>query len=150
MSIKERVQTDFVAAMKAKNETAKAALSGLKSKITEAEKANGNRELTDVEVIKVITSAIKQRKQSFEEFNKGNREDLAMKEYGEMLVLEAYMPKQITDEEITAEISKILVNFEGETNRVAKMGRTMGAFNKAFTGKADNAKVKSIIESIVK
>ena len=149
MSIKERVQVDFVAAMKAKNETAKAALSGLKSKITEAEKANGNCELTDTEVVKVITSAIKQRKQSFDEFSKGGREDLAVKEQGEILVLEAYMPKQMTDEEITSEITKILANFEGETNRVAKMGRTMGAFNKAFVGKADNAKVKSIIESLV-
>jgi len=149
MSIKVRVQTDFVLAMKAKNETAKAALSGLKAKITEAEKANGNRELVDAEDIKVITSAIKQRKQSVDEFIKGGREDLASKESGEILVLEAYMPKQMTDEEITAEITKILANFEGETNRVAKMGRTMGAFNKAFVGKADNAKVKSIIESLV-
>jgi len=149
MSIKERVQVDFVAAMKSKNETAKAALSGLKAKITEAEKANGNRELVDAEVIKVITSAIKQRKQSVDEFIKGGRQDLASKESGEILVLEAYMPKQMTDEEITAEITKILVNFEGETNRVAKMGRTMGAFNKAFVRKADNAKVKSIIESLV-
>jgi len=68
MKLKETIQKDFIEAMKAKDVNAKAALSSLKSKITEAEKAKSNTELSEAEVIKVLTSAIKQRKQSIEEF----------------------------------------------------------------------------------
>ena len=150
MSIKEKVQLDFVNAMKAKDVIVKAALSGLKSKITEAEKANGNKELSDDEVIKVITSAIKQRKQSVEEFTKGGRADLSDKESGEILVLEVYLPKQMSDEEIKIAVNEIIVSFpDTSANRNALIGKTMGAFNKKFTGKADNSKVKTIIESLI-
>jgi uncharacterized protein YqeY len=147
--LKQKIQDSFVAAMKSKDTIAKAALSGVKAKITEAEKANGNRELTEAETIKVISTAIKQRKQSYEEFYKGGREDLATREYDEMRVLEMYMPTQLSDEEITVEVDKILAGFAHETNRNKKIGQTMGAFNKQFAGSADASRVKTIIESLI-
>ena len=88
MKLKEQIQNDFVVAMKAKDQVTKNALSSLKSKITESEKLNSNQELTEEGILKVISNCIKQRKQSYDEFIKGNRLDLSENEKNEMLVLE--------------------------------------------------------------
>ena len=82
-TLKERIGNDFILAMKNKDEDGKSALRGIKSKITEAEKAKDNTDLSDEGVLKVLASAIKQRKQSIEEYKKGNREDLIRKENAE-------------------------------------------------------------------
>jgi len=148
MSLKKKIQEDFIVAMKTKNEVAKAAISGLKAKITEAEKANSNTELTDPEILKVVSNAVKQRKQSYEDFVKGNRLDLANKENAEMLVLETYLPAQMSDDSIREALSEILKGFESETNLNKKFGQAMGQFNKKFTGQADPKKVKELLEEM--
>jgi uncharacterized protein YqeY len=145
MNLKDKIQASFVAAMKAKDESSKSALSSLKSKITEAEKANGNKELDDNGVLKVLANAIKQRKQSIEAF--AGRQDLVDKETSEMKVLETFMPSQMSDEEITEKVKEIMEGLT-VTNRNQKVGMTIGAFNKKYTGQADPARVKSIIESL--
>lgn len=150
MELKEKINADYIVAMKTKDVTSKSALNGLKAKITESEKANGNKPLTNDETLKVITSAIKQRKQSYDEFIKGKREDLAVKEQDEMIVLQQYLPTQMSEEEIEAEV-KILLSELSLTNLTpqAIVGKTMGGFNKKFQGKADIVKVKEIIEKNV-
>jgi uncharacterized protein YqeY len=148
--IKEKIQTDFINAMKSKDEIAKIALSGIKAKITEAEKANGNRELTDDEIIRVITKAIKQREESARIYSEAGRPEMAAKELLEINVLSDYMPAKMTDEEIESELRKIVGGFsEVITNPQALSGKTIGEFNKRFNGRADIAKVKSTVERIV-
>lgn len=147
-TLKQKIQTDFITAMKNKELNTKSALSGIKAKITEAEKLKGNVELNDDEVIKVITSGIKQRKQSVDEFTKGNRLDLVVKEQDEIDVLEKYLPKQMTSEEIESVILTILNEFEPGTNKQRLVGQTIGIFNKRYTGKADNSLVKQIVEKL--
>lgn len=147
-SLKQRIQVDFISAMKIKDEKTKSALSGLKAKITEAEKSKNNVELNDDEVIKVITSAIKQRKQSVEEFTKGNRLDLVEKEQGQIDVLERYMPKQMTEQEIENVVKEIFSGFDAGTNKQRLVGQTIGTFNKKYTGRADNFLVKQIVERL--
>ena len=150
MSIKARIQADFVTAMKEKNETGKAALSSLKAKITEAEKANGNTELADEAIIKVINTAIKQRKESADAFVKGNRNDLAMKELAEVQVITNYLPTQMSEADIETAVRAIISESAGVvTNPQILIGKTMGAFNKQYTGRADNALVKAVITRIV-
>lgn len=146
--LKEKIQLDFVSAMKEKNVISKTALSSLKSKITEAEKLNGNKELNDNEVVKVVTNCIKQRKQSVEEFTKGNRLELAENELNEIKVLEVYLPKQMTEEEIETEVRTIMESISDKTNVQRLVGQTIGQFNKKFTGTADITIVKNIIEKI--
>ena len=149
MKLQEQIQKDFITAMKAKDLNAKAALSSVKAKITEAEKANGNQPIDDSQVLKVITSAIKQRKQSIEAFELAGRSELVNKETDEMLVLERYLPKQMSKEEIENAVRTLIQGFpEIATNRNALVGRTMGAFNKQFQGQADPQLVKSVIESL--
>jgi uncharacterized protein YqeY len=149
MSLKATIYADFMTAFKAKDEKAKSALSMLKAKITEAEKNNKNQELSNAEVLKVILSSVKQRKQSIEEFAKGGRPDLVEKEAAELTVLEAYLPKQMTRDEITAELKTILAGFGASDPINKKVGQSMGLFNKKFPGMADAKVVKEVIDSLV-
>ena len=148
MKLKERIQNDFITAMKAKDEVAKTALSGIKAKITEAEKANGNSELSDAELIKVINKAIKQREESQKIYSDAGREEMARKEADEACVLRNYMPSQMTEAEIEAEIKKIMAVIDAGGNRNKLVGQTMGTFNKNFQGRADVSIVKNIIEKL--
>jgi uncharacterized protein YqeY len=150
MNLKERIQTDFVKAMKSKDVVGKRALSSLKAKITEAEKSNKNVELSDSEVIKVITSAIKQRTQSHTEYVKFGRVDLADVEMEDINVLETYLPAQMSDDEIREVVMGIMNGFEGViTNPNTLIGKTIGEFNKQFVGRADVVKVKDIVSQMV-
>jgi uncharacterized protein YqeY len=147
--MKQKIQELFITAMKAKDENAKAALSSLKAKITEAEKVNG-QEVTEAETLKVITTAIKQRKQSYEAFTQAGREDLARKEHDEMLVLESLMPKQMTDAELNNAVAEIVKELSGQSLPFkAMIGKTVGAFNKKYPGLAENARVQSVAEFFV-
>lgn len=149
-TLKEKIQTDFVVAMKTKDETTKRTLSSFKAKITEAEKANKNTELTDNEVIKVLNSAIKQRKQSYDEYVKYGRIELAKAEMDEIEVLKNYQPKQMDNSEIETAVREIVVEMNGVvTNPQALIGRTIGEFNKKYTGLADIEKVKSIVNKVL-
>jgi uncharacterized protein YqeY len=149
MTLKEQIQSKFIEAMKAKDDVSKSALSGLKAKITEAEKANGNISLGDTEIVKVVSSAIKQRKQSVDAFEQAGRTDLVDKEKGEILVLEAFLPKQMTEEEIEKAVREIILGMtDVSTNPNALQGKTMGAFNKAYSGQADSKVVMEIIKKV--
>ena len=148
MKLKERIQNDFITAMKAKDEIAKTALSGIKAKITEAEKANGNTELSEDELIKVINKAIKQREESQKIYEDAGRAEMASKEADEACVLRAYMPSQMSESEIEEEVKKIMAVIDAGGNRNKLVGQTMGTFNKNFQGRADASMVKNIIEKL--
>lgn len=150
MNLKEQIQKDFIQAMKSKDENGKRAISSLKAKITEAEKANKNTELNDSEVVKVVSSAIKQRKQSFDEYTKFGRTDLAEIEKTELEVLERYLPKQMDENEIETAVREIIQSFDTViTNPTALIGRTIGEFNKKYVGMADIATVKTIVGKLI-
>lgn len=150
MKLKDRIQNDFIVAMKAKDENAKIALSGLKAKITEAEKANGNVELSEDDLIKVINKAIKQREESEQIYQQAGRQDMAQKEADEVKVLRTYMPAQMTLEEIEPIVFDIIENLKSVTaNRNALIGKAMGEFNKNYQGKADLKVVSSVIHKIL-
>jgi|688.fasta_scaffold318213_2 uncharacterized protein YqeY len=150
MTLKEKIQTEFVTAMKAKDDISKSALSGLKAKIIEAEKANGNVSLGDTEIVKVVSSAIKQRNQSVDAFEQAGRSDMAQNEKNEILVLEKFLPTQMTSQGIEKEVREIISEMsEIATNSNALQGKTMGAFNKKFPGQADPKLVMEIIKKVI-
>jgi len=150
MSRKEQIQKDFVQAFKEKNEAKKAALSAVKAKITEAEKVKSGNQVGDNEVLKIVAASIKQRKQSIDAFNQGGRHDLADKEQQEIDVLQEYLPKQMTREEITTAAREIIQTMPGvETNPRALIGKTMGAFGKKYVGQADMKTVKEVVEKLI-
>lgn len=146
-TLKQTIQEDFTTAFKAKNETKKSTLASLKAEITKAEKVNG-KELDDAGVTKVLLSAVKQRKQSIDEFSKGSRLDLVEKERAELHVLESYLPKPLSPEEAGIIVEEIAAEYSTETNRNKKVGMIMGAFNKKYAGRFDNQLLKTLIESV--
>jgi uncharacterized protein YqeY len=148
MTLKEQIQKDFITAMKNKDESTKSALSGLKSKITEAEKVNGG-ELSDDDILKIINKGIKQREESIRLFIDGGRPELAVKESEERIVLMNYLPAQMTDEEIEIAVREIIVGLPTMTNANALSGKTMGEFNKKYQGKADSKRVLEVIKKII-
>jgi len=150
MTLKEKIQSDFIVAMKSKDDVGKRALSGLKSKITESEKSNKNIELDDNGVIKVIISVVKQRRQSIDEYTKYNRLELAEKEKEELVIYESYLPSQLSDDEITLfAVNYINTNFKDTTNRNMVIGKTTGEINKLFPGRVDSKNVMSIISNLI-
>lgn len=149
MTIKERVNADFLSAMKNKDNDAKAALSSIKASITLAEKSNPNVEMTDADFLKIINKAIKQREESIEIFEKNGRHDLAVKESAEASVLRNYMPAQMSDKEVEEVLSEIMKSFKNViTNKQALIGKTIGEFNKKYQGRADIGTVKKISSQI--
>jgi len=153
MTLIEKINKDYVDAFKTKNAVAKSALSSVKAKVIEFEKSGSTKDgAKDEDVLKIIISVIKQRKQSIEEFKKAGREDLVSSETSELSVIEEYLPKQMTDAEILENTKVVIaqVNVVPNMPVQALVGKSMGEFNKRFPGMADPKKVKEIIENLLK
>ena len=148
VTLKKRIEQDFIQAFKANEERKKSALSMLKAKIIEGEKANKNQPLSEDEVLKVILASVKQRKQSIEEFQKAGRTDLVEKESGELAAIEVYLPSQMTEDEIRAKALEILSTMNPGDPKTKRVGMTMGVFNKNFRGMFDTNILKKLLEEI--
>ena len=144
MNLVEKINQDFVSAFKAKDTVKKSALSGLKSKLSEAAKIK-KEDLSDTEVLKIIVSNIKQRNQSIAEFTKANRLDLVEQEQSELAALEVYLPAQLSKSEVSEKVKQLATDFDRETNQAKKLGQIKGAFNKLYTGQFDQ---KDLAEAI--
>ncbi len=149
MSLKDQIGQDIKTAMKAKDQAALRALRAIKSAILLAETSEGREpgDLTEEEEIKLLTKQAKQRRDSIEQFKANNREDLAKTEEEELEVIDRYLPKQLTEEELEVALKKIIEEVEAST--VKDMGKVMGTASKQLAGKADgkaiSAKVKELL-----
>lgn len=149
MSLQTQIREEMKQAMIAKNAPLLTTLRGLLAAFTNelvATKRKPDGELTDEEVLAIISRGVKQRKDSIEQFRKGNREDLAVTEEIELAILEAYLPSMMSLNEIrkVVEVKKAEM---GEIDK-SKMGMFMGAVMKDLKGKADGADVKTVIEEL--
>lgn len=148
MSLYERIESDARAALK-EGKTAK--LSVLRMlisaiKVFELEKRSGKVE--EQEVLEIIHGQIKQRKESIEQFKKGNRLDLADKETEELGVLEAYMPEQLSDEELVKIIKETISETGAATNR--DTGKVMKLVMGKIRGRADGRAVNKLVTGFLK
>ncbi len=148
MSLKQQIDNDIKVAMLAKNKEELTALRSVKSLIllAETDKGSTGEISTDVE-IRLLTKAAKQRKESAEIFLKEGRNDLAQKEQFELEVISRYLPKQMTEEEVTAELKKIIeqVGAKGPQD----MGKVMGTATKQLAGKADGKMISELVKKIL-
>lgn len=150
MELKNKIFADFITAMKAKDDVAKSALSSVKAKITEAEKATGDWQPTDGEVLKIVIKAIKQREESQSIYENAGRVEQALAEASEAAVLRNYLPKPMTEDEIRNAVRSISLDLIGVVpNTQALKGKTIGEFNKQFNGRADISVVKKVVDEIV-
>jgi uncharacterized protein len=140
MSLAEKIQTDLVVAMRAKDDFRLSVLRMVKAAIQlrEVEKI---RKLDDTESIQLLQTILKQRKESIEQFTKGNRPDLAEKEKKEAAIIEGYLPAGASSEEMTAAISKAIA--ETGANSIKQMGAVVKAAKTALEGKTVDGKALS-------
>ena len=145
--IEERIQKDLVEAMKSHQEVATSAIRFLKTEI-QNEKVKGTyHELTDEEIIKIIQKLVKQRQESMEIYLQAGRNELAETEKGEMEVLKKYLPKQLSEEEITENVKKIIAEL-GATS-IKDMGKVMGVANKPMAGVASGQVISKIVKTVL-
>jgi len=142
-----QIKNDIKEAMRARDSLRLDTLRGLLAAFTnELVKKAGAASLSDDEVIAVIRRAVKQRRDSIEQFEKGGRKDLADKEKAELTILESYLPKLMSREEIEKFVKGKIAG--GMTFDKAKANQFMGAIMKELKGKADGADVKAVIEKL--
>jgi uncharacterized protein YqeY len=137
MTLSETVNGDITAAMKARDQARLSALRMLKAAIMNKGVEKG-RDLDDAEVLQVIGSLVKQRRDSIEQFAKAGRTDLVDKETGELAVLQAYLPPGATAEEIAAAVAEAVA--ETGASSVKDMGKVMKAVMPKLAGKAADGK----------
>jgi len=149
MSLKSTIDQDIKEAMKAKDQVSLRALRAIKSQIMLAETAEGRKDeaLTEEEEMKLLAKQAKQRRDSWQQFKDNGREDLASKEKEELEVIEKYLPKALSPEEIEAEVKKIIEQTGASTMK--DMGRVMGMASKAMAGKADGKAISQIVKQIL-
>jgi uncharacterized protein YqeY len=145
MRLRDRISEDLMSAMKSKEAERLSVLRMMKAAVRNRE-IDLRQELEDAQVIQVLLSLIKQRKDSIEQFTKGNRPELADKEAAEIKVIEHYLPAAVTDEEIGTIVEAVLV--ETGAASIKDMGRVMKACMARFSGRpVDGAKVSEFVKS---
>lgn len=144
MSLKDKITSDMTTAMKAKDASRLSTLRMTKSALMNEENKRGvGTVLTDDEVLKVLQTLVKQRKDSYEQFSSSGRDELAAKEKAELAVLEEYLPQSATEAEIESAVGEAI----GETGATSMrdMGAVMAAVKEKLAGKTVDGKIASEI-----
>ena len=148
MSLIDTINEDIKKAMLARDHARLLALRGVKKEFLEAKTAEGaGGELTDATATKIIAKMVKQRKESAAIYTQQNREDLAQSELAELAVLEEYLPKQLSDEELTAAVKQIIEQV-GATS-MKEMGKVMGVASKQLAGKAEGGAISAKVNQLL-
>lgn len=143
MSLKHQIISDMTAAMKAKDAARTSTLRMLKAAITNREKEGGG-EISDEDVLKLLRSQVKQRRDSVEQYQKGGRQDLADKEQAEIGIIEGYLPQAASQEEIDQAVTAAIA--ETGASSMKEMGGVMKAAMAKLAGK--NADGKMVSETV--
>lgn len=147
MALKEKINEDLKSAMKSGDKLRLETIRSIRALILEFDKSGAGRELNPEEEINLINSAVKKRKDSIEQYMKAGREDLYKKEEAELNILLEYLPKQLSEDEILAEVRKIASEINAQNKE--DFPKLMPAAVKILKGKADGKKVKAAVEKIL-
>lgn len=148
MSIFDQINDDIRAAMLARDKEKLEAVRNIKKVLLEAKTAkSGGEELPDEEAIKAISKLAKQGRDSAEIYKQQNRSDLADFEMAQVKVYDSYLPKQMSDDELTAAI-KLIISSTGATS-MKEMGKVMGVAAKELAGKVDGKLISEKVKSLL-
>lgn len=148
MALEQQITTELKTAMLAKDEVALRSLRAIKAAILLAKTSEGaGGELKAEDEIKLLQKLVKQRRDSLEIFQQQNRADLAQKEQEEIAVIERFLPKQLSPEELKSLLAKIIAEV-GATSP-ADMGKVMGAATKQLAGKADGKAISAAVKELL-
>ena len=138
----------MVAAMKAKETVKLASLRAIKAAILLAKTAEGSTgEVDDAAVVKIIQKLVKQRKESAQQYNDAGRPELAENELAEAAAMEVYLPKQLTEAEVEAELVKIIA--EVGASKPSDMGKVMGVATKHLAGLAEGRTISTLVKKLL-
>lgn len=143
MSLKEKLLSDMKEAMKEKDVLRKNTIQSIRGAILQKEK-DTLQEVSEEQILDIIVQEIKKRKDALTDFEKGNRPDLVADANAEVTVLQGYLPKQLSDEELASLIHQVIEEV-GATS-MKDMGKVMAAIKSKVSGRADNQKVSSIVK----
>ncbi len=148
MSLEQKVMTDLKTAMLAKDEKGLRSLRAMKAAIILAKTAEGaGGDIKEEEEIKLLQKLIKQRKDSLEIYKSQQRSDLADKEQEEITIIEKFLPKQMSPDELKTKLQKIIAETGASTP--ADMGKVMGVATKQLAGKADGKSISTIVKELL-
>ena len=148
MNLFDQISEDIKKAMLAREKVRLEALRGAKKEFLEAKTAKGaNGELSDDAAMKILVKMVKQRKESARIYEENSRPELAENELAEAAVLEEYLPKQLSAEELEAEIRAIIAETGATGPR--EMGKVMGVATKRLAGRAEGRAVSEMVKSIL-
>lgn len=148
MNLFDKVSEDIKKAMLARDKVRLEALRGAKKEFLEAKTAKGaNGELSDDNATKIIVKMVKQRKESANIYKENNRPELAENELAEASVLEEYMPKQLSTEELEAELKAIIAETGAAGPR--DMGKVMGIATKRLAGRAEGRLISATVKNLL-
>jgi uncharacterized protein YqeY len=148
MNLEQKIMAELKTAMLAKDEKALRSLRAIKAAILLAKTAEGaGGELKEEDEIKILQKLVKQRKDSLEIYQQRNRTDLAQKEQEEIEVIEKFLPKQLSADELKILLAKIIA--EVGASSPADMGKLMGAATKQLAGKADGKTISAMAKELL-
>lgn len=148
MNLFDKVSGDIKTAMLARDKVRLEALRGIKKEFLEAKTAKGgDGELSDDAALKILAKMVKQRKESASIYTEQNREDLAGEESAQAAIIEEYLPKQLSEEELTAALKEIIARV-GATS-AKEMGKVMGTATKELAGKAEGKAISAKVRELL-
>ena len=148
MELYDIISNDIKEAMKAKDKVALDTLRNIKKVLLEAKTAPGAGDtVSDETAIKIIQKLVKQGKESAELFQSQNRAELAAEELAQVAVMEKYLPKQMSEEEIAVALKEIIAQVGAD--KPQDMGKVMGVATKQLAGKADGKTISAIVKQLL-
>lgn len=148
MSLKTTIEAGIKTAMLARDQDRLRTLRALKSQILLEETSDGfSGEMTAEAELKILTKAAKQRRDSLDIYVQQNRADLAEKEQAELSIIEEFLPKQLSEDDLRAKIQEIIIRVGA--NSPADMGKVMGVASKSLTGQADGKAISAMVKSLL-
>lgn len=144
MSLQSDIMVAMKAAMKAKNQTALAALRAVKSEILLAQTSGAGAELTEEQEIQILSKLVKQRKDSAAIYREQNREDLALPEIDQADVISEFLPEALSEVEIEKVVIATIKNVNAQSMK--DMGKVMGLVSKQLAGQADGKTISNIVK----
>lgn len=147
MNLKEKINDELKSAMNSGDKLRLETIRSIRALILEFEKSGSSKELAPEDEIKMLTSAAKKRKESIEQFQNAGRNELAEKEIQELKIIEEFLPKQLSNEEIFAEVKKMADEIGAKSKE--DFPKLMPLAVKNLKGKADGKVIKEIVEKIL-
>jgi uncharacterized protein YqeY len=148
MSLRERIDAEIKTAMKSKDKVRLETVRGIKKFILEKEvslRPSGQDTLTEAQELEILMQIAKQRRDSIEQYRKGGREDLVAQEEAELVIVEEYLPPQMSDEEVSKVVDEVIASV-GATS-AKEMGKVMGKAMQQLKGKADGNKIQDMVKA---